>query len=57
MVCVLFPQIRAKEARKQEESMLRTPADEKKKERMSRLPELVRIIRKYPLPSPVITVA
>jgi len=33
--------------------MLRSPADEKKQERMSRLPELVRILRTYPY-TPVI---
>ena len=45
---MFLSKIRAKEARKLEASLMRNPEDEKRLQRMERLPELARILRKYP---------
>lgn len=41
-------QIRAKEAKKLEAALTRSPAEEQRLQMMGRLPDLVRIVRTYP---------
>ena len=48
VICTCVLQVRAKESAKNEAAMLRRPEEEVRLARIGRLPELARILRKYP---------
>ena len=47
LIVLLIVQIRAKEAQKQVEAMLRDPAEDKHSQMLRRLPDMMRIVRSH----------